>query len=61
MFAEATGPNEAAPVVAARIDQSESSLLRELVGDKEALREVEMGDDSGSELTELESSVVGAM
>jgi len=61
MSAEAIGPNEAAPVVAARIDQSESSLLRELVGDEEALREVEMGDDSGSELTELESSVGEAM
>jgi len=52
---------EAAPVVAASIDQSESSLLRELVGDEEALREVEMGDDSGSELTELESSLGGEM
>jgi hypothetical protein len=61
MSAEATKPNEAAPVVAARIDQSESTLLRELVRDKEALREVEMGDDSGSEHTELESSMGGAM
>jgi len=52
---------EAAPVVAASIDQSESSLLRELVGDEEALQEVEMGDDSGSELTELESSLGGEM
>ena len=52
---------EAAPVVAANIDQSESALLRERVGDKEVLREVEMGDDSGSELTELESSVGGTM
>ena len=52
---------EAAPVVAANIDQSESALLRERVGDKEVLREVEMGDDSGNELTELESSVGGTM
>jgi len=52
---------EVAPVVAASIDQSESSLLKELVGDEEALRKVEMGDDSRSELTELESSLGGEM
>jgi len=47
--------------VAAELDHSESPLPRELLGDQEALREVEMGQDSGSELSELESCVVGAM
>jgi len=55
------GPSsDAALVVTAELDYSESALVRELVGDQEALREVEMGEDSGSELSELESSVVGA-
>jgi len=50
---------DAAPVVAADAEYD----MRELVGDQEALREVEMGEgsDSGSDLTELESSVVRAM
>lgn len=52
---------EAVPLVAASIDQSESSLLRELLPDKKALREEDMGDDSGSKLSELESSLGGAM
>jgi len=49
MSGEETKSTDAAPVVAASIDQQEGSLLRELVGDREALREVEMGeaDDSG--------------
>jgi len=42
-------------VVAANIDQSESALLRELVGDSGSYREVEM-EDASSELSELESS-----
>ena len=42
MSAEATGPIEAAPVVAARIDQSESALLRELMGESGSYREVGM-------------------
>jgi len=41
----AGNPTEAVPVVAADIGQSEGSLLRELVGD----REEDVGDDSGSE------------
>jgi len=44
MSAEATGPIEAAPVVAARIDQSESALLRELVGESGSYREAGMED-----------------
>ena len=44
-------------MVAANFEHEEGSL----VGDREALREVEMGEDSGSELGELESSVVGKM
>ena len=46
---------EAAPVVPTKFEPEEGSLLRELVGDREALREVEMGGGSGSE---LESSLV---
>jgi len=46
---------EAAPVVAANIDQSESALLRELVEDSGSYREVEM-EDASSELSELASS-----
>jgi len=53
--AESTDP---APVVAAGIN---TSLLRELVGDQGTYREEEMGEDSGSELSELESSVVGGI
>jgi len=45
-----------APVVTGGDDYVEEQLLRDLVGDREALREVEMGEDSGSELSELESS-----
>jgi len=45
------------PVVAAN---AENSLLRELVGDRKGPREEEMRDDR-SELSELESSVVGTM
>ena len=56
-----TGPsNDAAPVVTAELDHRESSLLRELVGDQEALREVEMGEDSGSEPSEPESNAAAA-
>jgi len=44
MSAKATGPIEAAPVVAARIDQSESALLRELVGESGSYREAGMED-----------------
>jgi len=57
MSVGATEPTETAPVVAAEAGQSESSPLRELVGDQE----VEMGDGSGRKLSELESSVVGGM
>ena len=46
---------EAAPVVAANIDKSESALPRELVGDSGSYREVEM-EDASSELSELASS-----
>ena len=45
-----------APVVTGGDDYVEEQHLRDLVGDREALREVEMGEDSGSELSELESS-----
>ena len=48
---------EAAAVVAAELDHRESSLLRELVGDQDAVREVGMGDDSRSELAELYTKV----
>jgi len=56
MSADATGPNEAALVVAARIDQSESALLRELVGELGSYREMGM-EDASSELLELESGM----
>jgi len=45
---------EAAPVVAASIDQSESALLRELVGESGSYREAEI-EGASSELSELES------
>ena len=55
MPGEGSESTEAAAVVPANIDQSEGSLLRELVGDQETVtREEEMGDVE-SELSELES------
>jgi len=45
-----------APVLTGGEDYVEEQHLRDLMGDREALREVEMGEDSGSELSELESS-----
>jgi hypothetical protein len=60
MSGETTAPREAAPLVAAEAGQSESSLLRELVGDAGDYREEDM-EDAGSEassgLSELESGV----
>jgi len=53
MSGEATPPDEAALLVAAEVGQSDSSLLRELVGDREC-REEEM-EDTSSELSDLES------
>jgi len=61
MSGESAKSTKAVSVVAANFEHEEGSLLRELVGDREALREVEMGKDSGSELSELESGMVGAM
>jgi len=59
MSGEATLPSGAAPMVAASAGPSEGSLLRELGGDTGSYREEKMVEDSGSELSELESSVVG--
>jgi len=59
MFGEVTLPSGAAPMVAASAGLSEGSLLRKLGGDTESYREEKMVEDSGSELSELESSVVG--
>jgi hypothetical protein len=42
---------EAAPVVAAGAEHNEGPLLQELIGYQEMLREEEIGDDSGSELS----------
>jgi len=55
-----TVPDETAPLVAVEASQSESSLLRELVGDAGDYREVDMGDagsKASSGLSELESEV----
>jgi len=55
-----TVPDETAPLVAVEAGQSESSLLRELVGDAGDYREVDMGDagsEASSGLSELESEV----
>jgi len=49
---------EAAPEVAADFEHFH---VEELVRGWEPIREVEMGEDSGSELSELESSVEGKM
>jgi len=59
MSGEATLPSEAAPLVTAGAGPSEGSLLRELVGGTGGYREEEIVDDSGSELSEFESSEVG--
>jgi len=56
MSGGATQPSEAAPMVTASAGPSEGSLLRELVGDRGDYRGEEMEEDSGSELSELESS-----
>ena len=58
MPVEATESTAAAPVVPADID---IHLLRELVGDQGTFREKEMEDDTGSELSKLESSMVEGM
>lgn len=50
---------EAAWVVAANIDQSVRSLLIKLVGDEEAIGEVEMENDSVSQLTEQKRRMAG--
>jgi len=57
MSGGATASDEAAQLVAAEVDQNEKLLCRELVGDQEE----EMEDDTGSELSALESSVAGEM
>jgi len=59
MSGEATLPSGAAAMVAASASPSEGSLLRELGGDTGSYREAKMVEDSESELSELESSVVG--
>jgi len=51
MSGEATLPDDVALLVATKVSQSDSSLLRELVGDQEC-REKEMGDTS-TELLEM--------
>ena len=56
MSGGAKQPSEAAPMVTASAGRSEGSLLRELVGDRGDYRGEEMEEDSGSELSELESS-----
>jgi len=56
MSEEGGKSTDPAAVVAAGADHGEGDYLRGLVGDREAVREVEMGDDSRSELSELESS-----
>jgi len=57
MSVGATASDEAAQLVAAEVDQNEKLLCRELVGDQEE----EMEDNSGSELSEVESSAVAGM
>jgi len=59
MSGEATLPSRPALMVAASAGPSEGSLLRELRGDTGSYREEKMVEDSGSELSGLESSVVG--
>jgi len=56
MSGGATQPSEVAPMVSASAGPSEGSLLQELVGDRGDYRGEEMEEDSGSELSELESS-----
>jgi len=56
MSGGATQPSKAAPMVTASAGPSEGSLQRELVGDRGDYRGEEMEDDSGCELSELESS-----
>ena len=56
MSGGATQPSEAAPMVTASAGPREGSLLRELVGDRGDYRGEEMEEDSGSELSDLESS-----
>jgi len=59
MSSKATLSSGVAPMVAASAGASEGSLLRELGGDTGSYREEKMVEDSGIELSELESSVVG--
>jgi len=61
MSGGAAQPSEAAPMVTASAGPSEGSLLRELVGERGDYRGEEMEEDSGSELSKLESSVEGGM
>jgi len=56
MFGGVTQLSEAAAMVTTSAGPSEGSLLRELVGDRGDYRGEEMEEDSGSELSKLESS-----
>jgi len=56
MSGGATHPSEAAPMVTASASPSEGSLLWDLMEDRGDYRGEEMEEDSGSKLSELESS-----
>ena len=56
MSGKATQPSVAAPMVTASAGPNNGSLLRELVGDRGDYRGEEMEEESGSNLSELESS-----
>jgi len=56
MSGRAMEPSTAAPVATASARPSEGSLLRELVGDSGGSRGDEMEEESGSELSQLDSS-----